>query len=574
MKILVIGTCHMDPIIEACRLSSVQADHALLGFKPHDELDRDFADGDYDLCVVGPALRHVLEAASGSSNELSYWRLAPPEIATYMSNALAYLEVKLTQIKSRIGALPWVILSVIEPSRSYIGESFRYNKALDFKEFVHELNKGLCVIARGLGANFLDVNISLDAVGRMGAQCDVMSASTHASFIGDWDYGADFHRVVQPVKPSEYFDTGDRSLRYGKNLLERLSSLQRSLKGQQVKLIIVDLDDTIWRGVSAEADFDSTMRREGWPYGLVEALLIFKRRGGLLAICSKNDPLETPVRFSKIWGDTIQLDDFVSVKIGWGPKSESIGEILKEINVLPCNTVFLDDNPREIDEVKSTFPDIRTLGFNHYAWRSTIISDSDFWTPNITEESARKTELLKSKIARDSQNPTLSRQDWLMSLKIEQRFECINSIDSPDFPRAFELLNKTNQFNTNGKRWEMRQASELFENGGRFIVTRLFDKHADNGLVGVVILQGNMILQAVLSCRVFGLGAEINMIREACNAILIDHDVIYGSVEPTGKNFVSMDLYERCGFMKLRDGRYEANCAPDWIKWIRVLSDA
>ena len=88
----------------------------------------------------------------------------------------------------------------------------------------------------------------------------------------------------------------------------------------------------------------------------------FKKRSGLIAICSKNDQAPTKERFQRIRGDRIRLDDFVSVKINWSPKSENISEILTEANLLPESAVFIDDSPREIDKVRARFPSIRCLG--------------------------------------------------------------------------------------------------------------------------------------------------------------------------------------------------------------------
>lgn len=52
-----------------------------------------------------------------------------------------------------------------------------------------------------------------------------------------------------------------------------------------VKMVLVDLDDTLWRGILAES---GSTDLEGWPIGLIEALVFLKRRGVILGIVSKN----------------------------------------------------------------------------------------------------------------------------------------------------------------------------------------------------------------------------------------------------------------------------------------------
>ena len=99
-----------------------------------------------------------------------------------------------------------------------------------------------------------------------------------------------------------------------KRLDEALGVVRRS---EIVKLIIVDLDDTLWRGIAAEDELSPGERKEGWPLGLADALLYFKSRGGLLAICSKNDHKKTLENFRKIYGWRITEEDFASIKINW-----------------------------------------------------------------------------------------------------------------------------------------------------------------------------------------------------------------------------------------------------------------
>jgi len=82
-----------------------------------------------------------------------------------------------------------------------------------------------------------------------------------------------------------------------------------------------------------------------------------------------------------------------------------------------------------------------------------------------------------------------------------------------------------------------------------------------------VLVIGNEIRQAVLSCRVFGLGAEIGMMREACAGILRDHAEVVASVTSTGKNFVCLDIYTRLGFAQDGD-LFRGSTVPEAPAWI------
>ena len=170
-----------------------------------------------------------------------------------------------------------------------------------------------------------------------------------------------------------------------------------------VKLVLVDLDDTLWRGVAAEAAEVSSTASEGWPLGFAEALMFLKSRGVLLGIVSKNDEDRVREIWRRIYGTRIRLEDFAAVKINWRPKAENIEEILAEVNLLPNSVVFIDDNPVERAAVKAAFPEIRVLGPNPYLWRRILLWSPETQVATITSESAARTEMVQKQVQREEQ---------------------------------------------------------------------------------------------------------------------------------------------------------------------------
>ncbi|MCK9188430.1 HAD-IIIC family phosphatase [Acidithiobacillus sp.] len=148
-----------------------------------------------------------------------------------------------------------------------------------------------------------------------------------------------------------------------RDILDRLEGAWAVLCGKDpVKIIITDLDNTLWRGVLAEEEEVAPWRHtEGWPIGYAGALLECKRRGLLLAISSKNDEAPTCDRFRQVWGQALRLEDFCARQINWRPKSDNIADILQATNILPEQALFIDDNPLEIEEVRRAFPQMRFL---------------------------------------------------------------------------------------------------------------------------------------------------------------------------------------------------------------------
>src|SRR5207237_6903915 len=175
-----------------------------------------------------------------------------------------------------------------------------------------------------------------------------------------------------------------------------LIAMYRTVRqSDQVKLVLVDLDDTMWRGVAAEEGGAWAMAREGWPLGFAEALMFLKRRGILLGIVSKNDEERVRGIWRRIYGDLVRLEDFAVRKINWQPKADNVEAILAEVNLLPKSVVFIDDNPVERAGIEAAFPEMRVLGPNPYLWRRILLWSPETQVATITAESAARTAMVQ-----------------------------------------------------------------------------------------------------------------------------------------------------------------------------------
>lgn len=575
LNLLVLGTCQIASIVDAANRLGYNAKHMLFESFQRSEIPNIDTNG-LDAVVIGFTLRHILADAA---NEQSMWP-ADMLLARMNSDAEAQMLLdrcetlfreKLAALHVPFKSLPTFFVSFLEPSFSYLGNLAGRFDLRSPKRFVQRLNEIYAnVISEFSNFYFLDGNEIADYVGRMYLQDDLLFSATHASFIGSFDGELDSNRLIPP-KPIVQLDDAVRAVSvYGEVALKTVAANLKVLQQQNsVKLVIVDLDDTMWRGVAAEENLAGPERIEGWPLGLVEALLFFKKRGGLLAICSKNDHEPTVKRLSDIFQGALRLDDFASIKINWKAKSENITEILAETNLLAHSTLFIDDNPREIDEVKARHPAIRCLGGNHYDWRRIVMRAPEMQVVSITAESAQRTELVRARVDREVMSKSMPREEWLESLNIEQRFFLVKNDADERFARAFELINKTNQFNTTGKRWQLSEMQKFFSEGGVCLLTSLKDKTVDNGIIGAALISNGEIVQAVLSCRVFGLGAETTMGSMATTIALSQSEKATGRVIDTGKNFSCHNFFVSLGFEKTGDS-FEAAAACDIPSWIKA----
>lgn len=584
LNTLWIGPCHIDGFSLFADRVNCTAQHLLYSSFPFEEVS-DFDVNNFDCIVVGLALRHLLRS-TGGVDAPDFQHLRPDwndeNIETFFFNCHTEMIRQVDNIHAACHGKPAFFVPFLEPSFNFSGNLLRTQSLLDIGNFVARLNqKMLDHVSMLDSAYILDINEMANSVGRMHLQDDVITYYTHAVFIDD--FGVDFDekvgRIVSPTKPTSIYDSGNRWRMLNEVMWNRLLDNMKILRRiDSVKLIIVDLDDTLWRGVAADQlpndiEDEEYFRTIGWPMALAEALLYFKKRGGLIAICSKNDYDSTIERFSRLWRNRIKIEDFCSVRINWERKSENIASILKDVNLLPESVVFIDDNPREIDEVKREFPEIRFLGFQHYDWRRIVLQSPEMQVSSISLESRERTNLIQAKIEREKTVSQGSREDWLKALDIRVKFNEIRSVDDVHYARALELLNKTNQFNTTGERWSGNMMDAIFNKNGYMISITAIDKHADNGVVGVAVVQNSSILQVVLSCRVFGLGIEDAFLFYLVSILRRTKENIFAKEVETDRNLVSRSYFARNGFVKGDEGVciLNKNIDINLPKWIRIL---
>jgi FkbH-like protein len=438
------------------------------------------------------------------------------------------------------------------PQANAMGRLLPYNDPRNPAWYVRKLNDLIAdFVAERKNTYLLNIDEIAASIGRRHLQDDPPWATSHGAYMSDWDWQHDKQRLHPPRPLSETFELRVEDLKL--EIWAEVEAMYRTIRQQDsVKIIICDLDDTLWRGVIAEEGTDNPVLVEGWPLGVIEALTYLKRRGTLLAIASKND--ESRIR--SLWpvGRRLPLESFVSTKINWEPKAQNVAAILQETNLLARNAVFIDDNPVERENVLAAHPGIRVLGNDLYSIRRVLLWSSETQVAEISDESTRRTEMTKSQLERERERKVLPRDEFLRSLQVSIGRESIHGASHPRFSRAFELINKSNQFNTTGKRWTPEEASRFFERGGRFETMSVTDKFTEYGLVGVAVVEKDTLHQYVMSCRVLGLDVEIAFVAALAKTLVQDHGAMQAQVVPTDANILCRDLYERMGFSQQQEG--------------------
>ncbi len=305
-------------------------------------------------------------------------------------------------------------------------------------------------------------------------------------------------------------------------IVKQLKLFFNQEKHKNKKLIILDLDNTLWKGIVAE-DTLSGIRMDqsdhiGAVYYQVQRLLLnLKDNGFLLAICSKNDEKIGLEALFKHPSSQFKPEDIVSYKINWKEKSENIIEICKELNLSLLETIFIDDSVHECDEVKENCRGISIIKVpsNIYKYPSLILNEPSLNIGISTIEDKKRTILYKDGIQRkELLTKTLikkgSKIDWLKSLKIELKIEVISK-SSKNLQRIVQLFNRTNQFHLSGNKFSIESFLNQIEcSKNIYLQVNLQDRLGSEGLISVIGIEINHkdkrinVIDFILSCRVFG----------------------------------------------------------------------
>jgi FkbH-like protein len=520
--------------------------------------------GDYDFQVVQLPLRSILPdmcVARLPYNDIQ----AHEALLDHSKKLLAQILSEAMRWNSKYGLLTFVA-NFLAPQQDPSGRLMPRHDVRNPTYFVEQLN--ICLsdeLSRYQNVYLLDIDQIAATFGKKYVQDDVVQVLGHGSAQNNYDYDHDQFRIEPTLPLTEYYHV--QRDQFILAIWSELVAMYRTLNNvDAVKLVVVDLDDTLWRGVVAEEEQISSRTTEGWPLGVLEALCFLKRRGILLAIVSKNDEQKIIDIWDKITYGRIKLSDFVAYKINWRPKAQNLEEIIRDVNVLPRNVLFVDDNPSERASVKAAFPDVRVLDGHHYYWRRTLLWAPETQVSTVTKESSQRTQMVQAQIKRETSRQRLSREEFMASLAVSVRLFELRSTDNASFPRVLELVNKTNQFNTTGRRWTRDEFLAAFQQGKVIYAFEVEDRFTPYGLVGAAIVDGQCIEQFVMSCRVLGLDVEITAVAEITRRIISgEQREVRGEFVVTTANSPSRDLFQRCGFEEA-DGH--------WIKRVGESTNA
>ncbi len=351
-----------------------------------------------------------------------------------------------------------------------------------------------------------------------------------------------------------------------------VSNIIKSIMGKNKKVLMLDMDNTLWGGVIGDDGADNIETGQETPIGQTYSefqsyVKSLGKMGVLLTLNSKNDE-ETALQGLLRADSVLSPDDFAAKKINWMPKSENLVNTANELNLLPESFVFADDNPAEREIVRANVPGaaVPEIGNKPEKYIQIIDRSGFFENTALSKDDMARSDMYKANARRaESMNSFTDYGEYLRSLEMKGE---IQSFIPAYMSRIAQLTNKSNQFNLTTRRYTQGEIEEAAADENYItLYGKLSDKFGDNGVVSVVI--GHVINDEchmdlwIMSCRVLKRDMEFAMMDslvEKCRERNIKK--IIGYYYPTAKNNMVREFYRTQGFEKLSE---DADGNSTWL---------
>jgi FkbH-like protein len=295
----------------------------------------------------------------------------------------------------------------------------------------------------------------------------------------------------------------------------------------KIKLIAVDLDNTLYNGVLAEDGLSGIFQSE-FQHELILWLETQKEKGILLAVVSRN-VIEDVTQLFEHLPKLKNLFDFVHAS--WSPKETHIRDVLRETRISEDTILFIDDSISELENVTRSLPKIQGL---QYSDEKSTIDLIQSYPAILSKKSSNLQEIdrasdLKSNKVRDSIFSRMTDEEAFKTLEVRITYD---KDDTNLVPRSAELSNKTNQFNFSLKRFnEFDLNTYLKVEKQSVILATLEDKFAKSGIVSLMCVNYSnndliVIDEFCISCRALGRGLEDEIFFGSLSKVLDERNVI------------------------------------------------
>ncbi|MGD0428291.1 MAG: HAD-IIIC family phosphatase [Candidatus Acidiferrales bacterium] len=342
---------------------------------------------------------------------------------------------------------------------------------------------------------------------------------------------------------------------------DHVARLLAALRGKSRRVLVLDLDNTVWGGVIGDDGLEGIQCAQGDATGeahlsVQRLALDLRERGVILAVSSKNEDEIARLPFRKHPEMLLKEEHIAVFQANWNDKATNITAIAKELSLGLDSVVFLDDNPVERNLVRQLLPAVAVpeLPADPALYARTLAAAGYFESISFSAEDVSRARFYQDNAKRVGlQNLVGDLDAYLASLQMEITFQPFDEIGRA---RITQLINKSNQYNLTTKRYTEPEVAAAQDDPQYFTLqVRLSDTFGDNGMISVVICRRQShseweIDTWLMSCRVLGRGVEQMVLRE-----ILEHArrngirKLFGAYRPTDRNKLVEDHYSKLGFI-------------------------
>lgn len=334
------------------------------------------------------------------------------------------------------------------------------------------------------------------------------------------------------------------------------------------KVLVLDLDNTLWGGLAGEADTEPLQLSEehtGLAYkNLQRVLKRMEEKGVMLAVASKNNEADAFEIIDNHPHMVLRRESFVALKINWDRKADNLRMLAEELNVGLDSFVFFDDSPTEREQIKELLPEVTVPDFPEKPGQlpetMVTIYRRYFEKLAVTEEDKNKTAQYAANAKRSQlKQETADISSFLKQLQV--RVEVMDA--AANLERFHQLVNKTNQFNLTTIRYTREELIGYLGRTDKLIkLYRVTDKFGDNGIAGALIVDLSKevpeIEEFVLSCRIMGRLIEHAIVDKLEQELMVwGFEKLQSRYVKTAKNEPVRMLFEELGYSVLEDSEAE-----------------
>jgi FkbH-like protein len=330
----------------------------------------------------------------------------------------------------------------------------------------------------------------------------------------------------------------------GTMIVRRISCL----RGPQYKVVVLDCDETLWKGVCGE-DRAMGVVVDAPRRALQEFMLRQRDAGMLLCLCSKNNEEDVWEVFEQNPGMLLRREDIAATCINWKPKSHNLKALAERLNLGLDTFTLVDDSPVECSEVEAGCPEVLALQMpaESEQWQLFLKHVWAFDHVKVTAEDKRRSGLYRENAQREqSREEGQGFDDFIRSLELNVE---ILRMEAEHLARTSQLTQRTNQFNCTTIRRTESEIVQAMNAGAQCLIVNLRDRFGDYGLIGVLIYEikreSLVVDTMLLSCRALGRRVEHRMLTHLV-AIAEEQGLQWVDVSfaPTAKNMAAAEFLD------------------------------